>query len=173
MERLDGVLGFSSFLLLVLILLGVFLILHERKKKSDLMRKFKRFSKETPISQENSRTVPRMRVPASMEVILDLVGDSLKILKAFARDLSLTGFSVEASFPSKRISPDMVFRDVRVSTPINVFFVKKLILVRIEKRGKNIFLAFHIKDIAEDQFDKLKVFLQYLDGFMSQDDQAD
>ena len=171
MERLDSVLGFSSLLLVLLILLAVFLLFYERKKKRDLVTKFKRFSSENPIVHENSRTVTRMRIPDSMEVAMDLAGKNSSRIRALALDLSLTGFSVVANLPSKRISPDMVFYDVRVVTPINFFFIKELRLVRIEKRVKKILMAFHIKDIDEAQFEELKVFLKYLDGFMSQDDQ--
>ena len=170
MEKLNSVVGFSSFLLVLLIVLVIFLLFYERKKKRELVQKFKRFSSNKPEASQNSRTVTRIRVPDSMEVVLDLVGENIKKTKAFALDLSLNGFSASVHFPSKRISPDMVFRNIRVTTPINRFSIKQLRLVRIEKRVTKILLAFHIKEIDEDQFDSLKVFLKYLDEFLSQKD---
>ncbi|MCK4837051.1 MAG: hypothetical protein KAT17_10445 [Candidatus Aminicenantes bacterium] len=171
MERLDSVLGFSSFLLGLLILLVVFFFFYEKKKKKDIMEKFKTFSTKHTLSKENYRTVPRILIPESMEVILDLVRKNSRKIKAFAVDLSLTGISVESNFSLKETVQDMVLNNVRVTTPINIFFIKELRLVRKEQRVKKMFMAFYIKDIDEDQFEELKVFLKYLDEFLSHDDQ--
>ncbi len=69
----------------------------------------------------------------------------------------------------KKLPLNVVLKQVLVVTPINQFRVAELKLVRIEHRIKNNFLAFFIERINEDNFEELKVFLKYLDEFLTHD----
>ena len=167
MERLDSVVILSILIFGMLILLALFMFFYEKKKKKEIKKKFKTFSKNYQMSNTDLRAVSRISIPDEMEVVLTLTDDSYIELKAFALDISLTGFGVEPHFPLKRLPLHGVLKNVQVNTPINSFTLREMKLVRKEQRTEKKFMAFTISDINEDQFEELKFFIRYLDKFLT------
>ncbi|MCK4943632.1 MAG: hypothetical protein KAS65_08640 [Candidatus Aminicenantes bacterium] len=169
MERLDSVLVFSVLFLGLLILLMVFFRIHEKRKKKEIKEKFKTFRSEHDLEKNNLRAIPRILIPESIDVFLNLSEEPFSRLKASVIDISLTGILAESRFSLKKLPLNVVLKQVLVVTPINQFRVAELKLVRKEHRIKNNFLAFFIERINEDHFEELKVFLKYLDEFLTHD----
>jgi hypothetical protein len=166
MEKLDGVVVFSVFLAVLIIAMVIAFFFHERRKKKETVRRFRAFRNGHNLSQKDLRAVPRISVPESLDVIL-ILKQNRKILRANVADISLSGLSVIPYFSLKKMILNGISTDARIDTAINRFYIKALKLVRKERKPGGRFMAFHIHDIEEHQFEELKSFLKYLDGFLA------
>lgn len=163
-----GVLHFSlAIILLIVLVIIVYQVLEKRKRKM-VRKKFRDFTASHKIAQKNLRAVPRVVIPDKLEVILTLTDTDFFGLKAFAIDMSLSGFSVKPDFPLKRLPVDTVVKNVLAVTPINTFVVKELKTIRIDHQTGKRLMAFHIEAIDDDQFQNLKQFMTYLDEFLKE-----
>lgn len=168
MVNSTGVLHFSLVIILVIILVIVVYQVLEKRKRKIVRKKFRNFTASYKLTQKNMRAVPRVVVPDNLEVILTFTDSAFFGLKAYALDMSLSGFSVKPDFPLKRLPVDSVVKNVLVVTPINTFVVKEMKTIRIDHQSGKRLMAFHIESIDEDQFDNLKQFMTYLDEFLKE-----
>lgn len=169
MERFDSVLIFSLLLFVLVILLILLFRIHEKRKRKDLKEKFKSFITSHKLEENDLRAVPRILVPESIGITLNLPTGPTTPLKAAVLDISLTGISAQPRFSLKKLPQDVILKGAVVSTPVNNFCIAELKLIRKEYRMKSSFMAFHIVRIEADQFEKLQFFLTYLDKFLSHD----
>ena len=166
MNNVSGVMQFSIGIIALNVLVTFIYIILEKRKKKNVTRKFKKFSENQEMTRKNLRTVPRVTVPGSLEVILTLTEDNYSGLKARALDLSLSGFSVKPDFPLRKLPLNAIIKNVSVITPINTFVIKEMKTVRIDHQIEKRLMAFHIEHIDEDQFEYLRQFMAYLDKFL-------
>lgn len=165
MSQSTGVLGFSIALIILVGIVIAAYILAEKRRKKNISKSFKTFSENYQIKQKNMRAVPRVKVPEPMEIVLTLTDNDYFGLKAYALDISLTGFSVKPAFPLKKLPLNTLIKNVLVVTPINTFAIKEMKTIRIDHQIDKRLMAFHIMQIDVDQFENLKQFMNYLDEF--------
>jgi hypothetical protein len=166
MSKLSGIVEFIVFLAIVIVLITFIYIFQEKKKKKKIKKKFKKFTENHRLSKKDMRTVPRISIPESMEVILTLTDNDYVGLKAHTLDMSLTGLAVKPDFPLKKLPLNMIIKNTRVSTPINSFTIREMKAIRIDHQVNKRLIAFHIEKIDGDQFENLKTFMTYLDSFL-------
>jgi hypothetical protein len=169
MERFDSVLIFSLLLFGLVILLILLFRIHENRKRKNIKKKFKTFISEHDLKKNDLRAVPRILIPESIDIILNLPFKSSSHLKAAVLDISLTGISARPRFSLKKLPQGVVLTDVTVHTPVNRFYVAELKLIRKEHRMKSDFMAFRIVRIEADQFEQLQFFMTYLNEFLAHD----
>jgi hypothetical protein len=170
MADVNGVLEFSIGIIIVIIFVSIIYQWMEKKKRESIRKKFRNFSESHRVSSRNLRAVPRVMVPDSLEVTLTFTEKEYFGLNANALDISLSGFSVKPDFPLRRLPLNILVKNTMVVTPINTFVVREMKTVRIDHQVDRRLLAFHIEKIDEDQFEKLKRFMSYLDEFMKKKD---
>lgn len=161
-----GIVEFTFSLAVVILLITLVYISREKKKKKEIKRKFREFTDSYSLSKKELRTVPRIAIPDSMEVILTLTDKEYFGLKAHAIDMSLSGFAVKPDFPLKKLPLDTTLDNVLVATPINTFIVRTVKTIRLAHQVDKRLLAFHIEKIDGDQFEIHKTFMAYLDTFL-------
>lgn len=166
MGDVRGILEFSIAIIVVIVVISIIYRLVEKKRRIDVRKKFRSFSDRHPVTQKNLRAVPRVVVPESLDVLLTLTDTEYYGLKAYAIDMSLSGFSAKPDFPLKRLPVETVLTDVLVVTPINTFVIKEMKTVRIDHQIDKRLIAFHIEKVDEDQFENLKQFMAHLDEFL-------
>lgn len=166
MSKTSGIIEFMVALAVVIILITLVYISREKKKKREIKNKFRKFTEDYRMSNKELRTVPRIAVPDSMEVILTLTDNDYFGLKAYAMDMSLSGFAVKPDFPLKRLPLNTRLKNVLVVTPINTFVIRVMRTVRIDHQVDKRLIAYHIEKIDGDQFETLKNFMAYLDTFL-------
>lgn len=166
-----GIVEFTFSLAMVILLITSVNISREKKKKKEIKRKFREFTDSYRLSKKELRTVPRIAIPDSMEVILALTDKDYFGLKAHAIDMSLSGFAVRPDFPLKKLPLDTCLENVLVITPINTFIVQMVKIIRLEHHVDKRLLAFHIERIDGDQFEIHKTFMAYLDTFLKKNDE--
>ena len=169
MERFDSVLIFSLLLFVLVILLVLIFRIHENRKRKNIKEKFKSFITSQNLEKNDLRAVPRILVPESIDIILNLPYGPSTLLKAAVLDISLTGISVQPRFSMKKLPQNVILKEAVVNTPLNHFCIAELKLIRKEYRMKSSFMAFHIGRIEADQFEKLQFFLTYLNEFLTHD----
>jgi hypothetical protein len=162
------VLIFSAVLIAVVISVFVVFIKSEKKKKKTISKEFKTFSQTYQLPENNMRAVPRVTIPNSLDVVLTLTDNDYFGLRAYALDMSLSGFSVKPDFPLKKLPVNVLIHNVLVVTPINTFAIKEMKTIRIDHQIEKRIMAFHIVQIDEDQFENLKTFMAHLDEFIKQ-----
>jgi c-di-GMP-binding flagellar brake protein YcgR len=173
MNNVPGVMKFSIGIIALIVIVTIIYIILEKRKKKNITRQFRKFSEIYKVNQKNSRAVPRVRVPRSLEVVLTLTDNEYHGLKARAVDLSLSGFSVSPDFPLRKLPMKAVLKNVVVNTPINTFVIKEMKTVRIDHQIEMRLMAFHIEDVDEDQFENLQQFMVYLDEFLRKKDEKE
>lgn len=166
-----GIIGLTLFLVVVILLIALVSSAREKKKKREIKKKFKKFTENTHLSKRELRTVPRIAIPDSMEIIITLTDRDYFGLKAHAVDMSLSGFAVKPDFPLKKLPQDICLENVLAVTPINSFVIGMIKNVRLEHQMDKRLLAFHIEKIDGDQFEILKTFIAYLDHFLKKHDE--
>ncbi|MCP5105761.1 MAG: hypothetical protein GY950_20400, partial [bacterium] len=82
MDRTNGIVEFTVILVVVIILVTLIYIYREKKKKKEIKKKFKKFTESYTLSQTEMRTVPRISIPETMEIILTLTDNEYFGLKA-------------------------------------------------------------------------------------------
>jgi hypothetical protein len=142
----------------------------EKNKKKEIRNKFRKFTENTRLSKKELRTVPRISIPETVEIVLTLTDNEYFGLKAYAVDMSLSGFAVKPDFPLKKLPMDTYLKNVIVVTPINRFVIDMIRTVRLEHQVDKRLLAFHIEQIDGDQFEILKNFIAYLDTFLKKNE---
>ena len=155
---------------LIILAIAVYLLLEKRRKK-EVRKKFKIFSENFKSKKMKMRTVPRITVPESLDVMLTFTCESFRGLKAHVLDLSLSGVCVKPDFSLKKFPMHTSISDTEVNTPVNTFIIKGMKTVRIERQMEKRLIAFQIDKIDEDQFDRLKKFIAYLDEFLKNKDE--
>jgi hypothetical protein len=165
---MNGMIELTTFFIILTIALIIFYIVKEKKKRKDIKTKFKKFSENYEQSQKKLRTVPRIRIPDSMEVKITILDDSFLRLKGHVIDMSLSGLlvKVKTDFTLKRIPLNTIIKHMQVITPINTFTITELKSVRIDYQVEKRLMAFHIEKIDPEQFEFLKTFITYLDNFL-------
>jgi hypothetical protein len=138
----------------------------ERKKKEKIRNSFKNISKKQNVDYNDLRTVPRILIPELLGISLTLTDESYFGLKAFAIDVSGSGFSVRPDFPLRKLPIDTVLNNILVKTSINSFVIKKIRTVRYKHEIKKRLLAFEIISIDENQKKKLIDFINYLKDYL-------
>lgn len=170
MDQIISVVGFTVFIV-ALILLGILVLLKiEKNRKRELSRNFREFIKEQDLTYKDLRAVPRILIPESLDVVLTFGDHKYMGKKAFVIDISLGGFAARLNFPIRKLPLNTHLHRVRVDTPLNSFVVKTLKSVRMEPQIERRMMAFQIIDIDEDQFEALKVFMAYLHRFLKNED---
>jgi hypothetical protein len=166
MSKLSGIVEFIILLAIVIVLITFIYIFQEKKKKKKIKKEFKKFTENHQLSKKEMRTVPRISIPESMEVILTLTDNNYVGLKAQILDMSLTGLGVRPDFPLKKLPLNIIIKNTSVSTPINSFIIREMQAIRIDHQVDKRLIAFHIEKIDGDQFENLKTFMTYLDSFL-------
>ena len=173
MNNVPGVLQFSIAIIALIVCVTIIYFFLEKKKKKNAARKFRKFSEDHIVTRKNLRAVPRVTVPADLEVNLTLTDNEYDGLKARALDLSLSGFSVKPDFPLRKLPLNAVLKNVKVTTPINTLVIKEMKTIRIDHQIEKRLMAFHIENIDEDQFENLQQFMAYLDEFLRKSDEEE
>jgi hypothetical protein len=173
MNDVPGVLQFSIGIIALVVFVTIIYFILEKKKKKNATRRFRKFSEDHIVTRKNLRAVPRVTVPGDLEVNLTLTDNEYYGLKARALDLSLSGFSVKPDFPLRKLPLNAVLKNVMVTTPINTFVIKEMKTIRIDHQIEKRLMAFHIKNIDEDQFENLQQFMAYLDEFIRKSDEEE
>jgi hypothetical protein len=173
MSKTGGIVEFTVFLAVVIILIALVYLSREKKRKREVKKKFRKFTENYQLSQQDMRTVPRITIPDSMEITLTLTDNEFFGLKAHAIDMSLSGFAVKPDFPLKRLPLNTLLKNVLVVTPINTFVVREMRTVRIDHQVDKRLMAYHIEKVDGDQFEDLKTFIAYLDNFLKKDEEEE
>jgi hypothetical protein len=173
MSQASGLMEFSITIIALVAMVSIIYMVLERRWRQNIRRSFRKFSAEHKVTKKNLRAVPRVTVPAALEVMLTLTDREYFGLKARVLDMSLSGFSLKPDFPLRKLPLDVILKDVRIVTPINSFTIKEMNTVRIDHQVDKRLMAFHIEAIDEDQFDNLKQFMNYLDEFLRKKDEED
>lgn len=173
MSKTGGIVELTVFLAVVIILIALFYLSREKKRKREIKEKFRKFTESYRLSHQDMRTVPRITVPDAMEITLKLTDDKYLGLKAHVIDMSLSGFAVKPDFPLKRLPLNTLLENVLVVTPINTFVVREMRTVRIDHQVDKRLMAFHIEKIDGDQFEYLKTFIAYLDNFLKKNEEEE
>lgn len=173
MSQTGGIVEFTVFLAVVIILIALVYLSREKKRKREVKKKFRKFTENYQLSQQDMRTVPRITIPDSMEITLTLTDNEFFGLKAHAIDMSLSGFAVKPDFPLKRLPLKALLKNVLVVTPINTFVVREMRTVRIDHQVDKRLMAYHIEKIDGDQFEDLKTFIAYLDNFLKKNEEEE
>lgn len=171
-DQVNGIIVFTIVLAMAILLITLYYIIREKKKKKELKRKFKKYTENYRLSREELRTVPRVTIPADMEITLTLTDNAYFGLKARALNMSLSGFAVRPDFPLKKLPINVVLKNVLVVTPINTFVIREMRTIRIDHQVDKRLLAYHIEKVDGDQFESLKTFMAYLDGFLKDDEES-
>lgn len=171
MSKMSGIIEFMVALVVVIILITLVYISREKKKKREIRSKFKKFTEDYQLAKKELRTVPRIAIPDSMEIILTLTDNQNFGLKAYALDMSLSGFAVRPDFPLKKLPMNSRLKNVLVVTPISTFVIRQMRTVRIDHQVDKRLIAYHIEKIDGDQFETLKNFMAYLDSFLKKHDE--
>lgn len=169
-DQVNSIVVFTVILAVAIVLITLYYIIREKKKKTEIKRKFKKYTENYRLSREELRTVPRVTIPPGMEISLTLTDSAYFGLKARALNMSLSGFAVRPDFPLKKLPINVVLKNVLVVTPINTFVVREMRTVRIDHQVDKRLLAYHIDKIDGDQFENLKTFMAYLDSFLKDDE---
>ncbi len=138
----------------------------EKKKKEKIRKSFKNINKKQNIDYNNLRLVPRIPIPELLGISLTLTDELYFGLKAFAIDVSGSGFSVRPDFPLRKLPIDTILNNILVKTSINSFVIKKIRTVRYKHEIKKRLLAFEIISIDENQKKKLIDFINYLKDYL-------
>lgn len=173
MSKTGGIVEFTVFLAVVIILIALVYLSREKKRKREVKKKFRKFTENYQLSQQDMRTVPRITIPDPMEITLTLTDNEFFGLKAHAIDMSLSGFAVKPDFPLKRLPLNTHLKNVLVVTPINTFVVREMRTVRIDHQVDKRLMAYHIEKIDGDQFEDLKTFIAYLDNFLKKNEEEE
>ncbi|MCU0284775.1 MAG: hypothetical protein MUF15_00115 [Acidobacteria bacterium] len=168
MNQVPGIFLFS--LTVTIVIMTVIYRSREKNKKKEIRNKFRKFTENTRLSKKELRTVPRISIPETVEIVLTLTDNEYFGLKAYAVDMSLSGFAVKPDFPLKKLPMDTYLKNVIVVTPINRFVIDMIRTVRLEHQVDKRLLAFHIEQIDGDQFEILKNFIAYLDTFLKKNE---
>lgn len=168
-----GVVEFTVFLVIIVVLISLFYVSLEKKKKREIERKFKKSAEDHQLSKQDMRTVPRIYIPDSMKIILTLTDDEYFGLKARALDISLSGFAVKPDFPLKKLPLNIIVNNVLVITPINTFVIREIRTVRITHQVDKRLMAYQVEKIDSDQLENLKAFIAYLDKFLKDEEETD
>jgi hypothetical protein len=159
-------LGPTLLIAAVFALTIIAIIVLDRWHRRRIKRIFRSFSeKEGSRLNRESRSVPRVSVPGSLDVLFRIRDDRWLDRCGRVADLSLSGLAVEPDFPLKKIPPDAELGMVEVETPINRFVLEKVRAVRVEHQISKRVLAFKILSVSEENFDEMKRFIVYLDAF--------
>ncbi len=166
MNKLIDILGFTGFIIVLIVIVKVIYLILEKKKKGKIKKKFKGFINSFSLSNKDLRTVPRISIPESLEVIITFSYGKHEGLKSYAINMSLSGIAVKPDFSLKKIPLNATLENVLVKTPVNNFVIRELKQARIESRTENKLMAFNIVNIDEDQFEELKSFMSFLYKFL-------
>ena len=166
MNKLVSILGFIGFIILIVVIVMIIYLVFEKKKKDKIKKEFKEFTTNFSLSNKDLRTVPRISIPNSLEVILRFSYGKHKELKSYAVNMSLSGIAVKLDFSLKKLPLNATLENVSVETPINNFMIKELKQVRMENKVEKKLMAFKIVDITEDQFEELKSFMRFIYKFL-------
>lgn len=170
MSDMSGAVGSNVLLIVLIVLLALLFFLVERRRKRNLKKKFRRFSEDWDLSQKEMRAVPRITIPASLEVMVIFSRGKHTDLRARVVDMSLSGLLAEPTFPLRRLPLHAAVTEARLVTPVNAFTIKEMKTVRVERQVAGRMVAFHFESIAGDQFDELKKFMAYLDRFLKNEE---
>lgn len=171
MDKTNGVIEFTIFLAVVVLLIILVHVSREKKRKKDIKTKFKKFAENYQLSQQEMRAVPRVNIPETVEVMLTLTDNDYFGLKARALDMSLSGVAVRPDFPLKKLPLGVTLENVLAVTPINTFVIRQMKTVRIDHQVDKRLMAYHIEKIDGDQFENLKTFIAYLDKFLKEEEE--
>jgi len=166
MNKLVSILGFIGFIIVIVVIAIVIYLVFEKKKKDKIKKEFKEFTTNFSLSNKDLRTVPRISIPESLEVIITFSYGKHEGLKSYAINMSLSGIAVSPDFSLKKIPLNATLENVLVKTPVNNFIIKELKQARIESIAENKLMAFNIVSIDEDQFENLKSFMNFLYKFL-------
>jgi hypothetical protein len=164
----DGLIFLGLIVFLISLGVGLYLLI-ERRRKAILNRRFRSFHAQQDLSGKDLRTVPRITIPESMDVILSFLDEKHLERRAFATDISMNGLAAQPDFSVRKVSNDLVLENVQVETPINQFFINKLKLVRVGSPIEQKLLAFTFEKMDEEQFEELRIFMNHLNKFLSHD----
>ncbi len=151
-------------LVLVVTLLTVYFL--DRWHRKRVRRIFQSFSERegTRLNREN-RSVPRVSIPAALEVGFTILDDRWRGKEGRVVDLSLSGLAVEPNFPLKKLPMEVEICNLEITTPLNRFVLEKVRAVRVEHQVSKRVLAFRILSISETDFSEMKRFIVYTDAF--------
>lgn len=169
MSGLSDVLFFLGLILFLIVLAGGLYMLFERRRKRAVNKRFRTFHAEESLSEKDLRTVPRISIPDSMDVVLSFLDERQLERRAFATDISMNGVAAAPDFSVRKVSSDLVLENVQVDTPINQFFINKLKLVRVGSLLEHKLLAFTFEHMDDEQFEALKIFMNHLNKFLTHD----
>jgi len=166
MNKLVSILGFIGFIIVIVVIVMVIYLIFEKKRKDKIKKEFKEFTTNFSLSDKDLRTVPRISIPESLEVIITFSYGKYEGLKSHAIDMSLSGIAVRPDFSLKKIPLNATLENVLVKTPVNNFSIRELKQARTENRAGKKLMAFNIVSIDEDQFEELKIFMSFLYKFL-------
>jgi len=166
MNKLVSILGFIGFIIVIVVIVMVIYLIFEKKRKDKIKKEFKEFTTNFSLSDKDLRTVPRISIPESLEVIITFSCGKYEGLKSHAIDMSLSGIAVRPDFSLKKIPLNATLENVLVKTPVNNFSIRELKQARTENRAGKKLMAFNIVSIDEDQFEELKIFMSFLYKFL-------
>ena len=166
MNKLVSILGFIGFIIVIVAIVMVIYLIFEKKRKDKIKKEFKEFTTNFSLSDKDLRTVPRISIPESLEVIITFSYGKYEGLKSHVINMSLSGIAVRPDFSLKKIPLNATLENVLVKTPVNNFSIRELKQARTENRAGKKLMAFNIVSIDEDQFEELKIFMNFLYKFL-------
>ncbi len=159
---------FGPTLLIVSVLFATIIMVYllDRWQRRRIRRIFKKFSeREGARLNKESRSVPRVSIPDSLDVLFTIGDERWKGRGGRVADLSLSGLAVEPGFPLKKLPADVELENLEVETPLNSFVLEKVRAVRVEHQLGRRVLAFKILAVSERDFSELRRFIVYMDAF--------
>ena len=166
MNKLVSILGFIGFIIVIVVIVMVIYLIFEKKRKDKIKKEFKEFTTNFSLSDKDLRTVPRISIPESLEVIITFSYGKYEGLKSHVINMSLSGIAVRPDFSLKKIPLNATLENVLVKTPVNNFSIRELKQARTENRAGKKLMAFNIVSIDEEQFEELKIFMSFLYKFL-------
>jgi len=167
MSQTTGAMVFLVLIVMLSILAGWGYRVFERRKKMSVSRQFKDFQAEHPHVVADMRTVPRIGIPETMDVVLTFRDARQRERRAVVIDISMNGMASEPRFSLRRVRLPLILEDARVQTPINHFHIRRLKMVRMGRATNQKVLGFAFEDVEAEQFEELKSFMTYLNRFLA------
>ncbi len=165
MNNISGAVELNVVIGALLILLLLLYLISRETKKMKVKKEFEQFRDNVDFPQQDMRTVPRITVPDSLEIIVTLPDG----LKGYIVKMSLSSFDMRPSFSLKKPLINSLYSNVAVHTPINRFMIKEAKIIRSRRRDEKRLVALRIVKMEDDQFDYLKNFMAFLDKFGKND----
>jgi hypothetical protein len=156
-------------LLAVLTLLVAAYRVLEKRRRREILSRFRKFNESRPAPASEMRVGERLVVPEALQAEVTLTDGAWFGLKGRIVNVSTGGFGVKPDFPLKKVPLGTRLDNVLVNTPGTRFVVRRARTVRIEHQVQKRLIGLQILAIDEEQNRELLGFMNQLQEFLLHD----